>query len=60
MVGMVLLPSLIFSTNSMLLASSSMSILEYWMRCSPKNCLARLQSGHQVAPYTIMEDGFKL
>ena len=34
-------------------ANSSRSIHSYAMRCSPKNALARRQSGHQLAPMTV-------
>src|ERR1700736_2044531 len=53
-VGMVRPPPCPSSTNRMPSALSSMSTHSKGTRCSARNRLARLQSGHQGAPYTVM------
>src|SRR6202165_4021459 len=53
-VGMVRPPPCPSSTSRMPSALSSMSTHSYGTRCSARNRLARLQSGHQGAPYTVM------
>src|ERR1700680_1811531 len=53
-VGMVHPPPCTPSTSRMPSALSSMSTHSKGTRCSARNRLARLQSGHQGAPYTVM------
>src|SRR4051794_28818945 len=56
-VGMMSLPLLASSTMRMPSALLSMSMNSYLTRCSPKNCLARLQSEHHSVPYMRMVIG---
>lgn len=54
MVGIVRPPFWSSSTKRRPSASSSISIHSYGTRCSARNFLERLQSGHHGAPYTFM------
>src|SRR5437899_11280567 len=54
MVGMICAPSFFSWTNAAPSGLWSMSTQSNAIRCSERNCLERLQSGHQGAPYTVI------